>query len=110
VHHDFELTDAVDMVLTLMRIRVGDNQFKPDRLRIVFDEEQRLFFSVASFRGRIRDNHSYRIAERDLDRFDRNDTFTLEVVRWTPSVGQESGGAKRESRRVPIPLPIRGDV
>jgi hypothetical protein len=31
-------------------------------------------------------------------------------VRWTPSVGQESGGAKRESHRVPTPLPIRGEV
>jgi CubicO group peptidase (beta-lactamase class C family) len=31
-------------------------------------------------------------------------------VRWTPSVGQESGRLKRESHRVPTPLPIRGDV
>jgi hypothetical protein len=31
-------------------------------------------------------------------------------VRWTPSVGQESGSLKRKSRRVPTPLPIRGKV
>jgi hypothetical protein len=34
----------------------------------------------------------------------------LEGMRWTPSVGQESGRLKRESRRVPTSLPIRGDI
>ena len=29
-------------------------------------------------------------------------------LRWTLSVGQESGRLKRESHRVPTPLPIRG--
>jgi hypothetical protein len=32
------------------------------------------------------------------------------TLRWTPSVGQESGRLKRESHQVPMPLPIRGDV
>ena len=36
--------------------------------------------------------------------------LTVLWLRWTPSVGQESGGAKRESHRVPTPLPIRGEV
>jgi hypothetical protein len=36
--------------------------------------------------------------------------FTLQALRWTPSVGQESGRLKRGSRRVPTPLPIRGEA
>jgi hypothetical protein len=31
-------------------------------------------------------------------------------LRWTPSVGQVSGRLKRESHRVPTPLPIRGVI
>jgi Helix-turn-helix len=30
------------------------------------------------------------------------------ILRWTPSVGQESARLKRESLRFPWPLPIRG--
>ena len=31
-------------------------------------------------------------------------------LRWTPSVGQESGRLKREPHRVPFPLPIEGII
>jgi len=31
-------------------------------------------------------------------------------MRWSPFLGQETGLAKRESRRFLVPLPARGDV
>jgi hypothetical protein len=68
-----------------------------DRLREV---------AASSDRSEVADTYIGHILAHAIQ--DGDGAWPHRVVRWTPSVGQESARLKRESLRFPWPLPIRG--
>jgi hypothetical protein len=78
-------------------------------LRVSASYDDMITFIRTILSGVEVDEEWYLQTYEDIGEGIREGSVKTAAVRWTPSAGQESGRLKRESRPLPMPLPIRGE-